>query len=90
MSTMLNDGEMNDTEYVYPGTLSDSGLQDEMGEAIVMDANGMCYQKDGERSYQAIGNLYDLQDNLQDGENLNSVSMLPLASNPYNSMGNLY
>ncbi len=90
-SMLLHDGEMADVRYVDPGTLSDSGMQDDMGEPILMDGEGMCYQKDGERSYQAIGDRFSLQE----GSNMQSVSMLPLtegmeaspyalSANPYN------
>jgi hypothetical protein len=86
VSNLLHDGEMNDVEYVDPATLSDSGMMDENGNPIVMDADGMCYMQDGENSFQAIGDAYSLSE----GMDIQSVSMIPLqdeyslSANPYN------
>lgn len=83
----LNDGEMNDVEYVHPDTLSDSGMMNEMGEAIVMDDEGMCYSPDEDGTYHAIGDVYSLQD----ATDIQGVSMVPLQAqgrNPYNLASN--
>jgi len=76
----LND-DLLENEYVNPYALSDTGFVDDNGNAVVMDDDGVMYIEDGEE-LQAIGDAYDLQDDMQ------TVSMLPL-QDPYSNAFNL-
>jgi len=78
----LADG-MTDVEYVDADSLSDSGYDDENGNAIVMDDDGIMYRlaDDGD-GYEAIGDAYSLQDGyaLENGyalEDVGNYQLLP-------------
>jgi hypothetical protein len=75
----LNDGEMEDTEFVDPNTLSDTGMCDEGGNPIVSDEVGDAYALQDDGELVPMGNAYALQE----GTDMRSVSMLPLQDNPY-------
>jgi hypothetical protein len=70
-ATMLND-DLQDTEFVDPNTLSDTGQVDENGDMIVLDEAGNAY------ALNDAGELCELEE----GTNMESVSMLPL-QDPY-------
>lgn len=82
LGTVLKDGEFTDVEYVDPSTLSDTGLQDENGNAVVMDDDGIVYALQDDGVYEAIGTQEDLEDAYSLQDNMQSVSMTPL-SDPY-------
>lgn len=63
----LND-DLEDTEYVDPDTLSDTGMVDDNGDPIVMDDDNVMYALNDGGELQAIG----------DANNLQNVSMVPL------------
>jgi hypothetical protein len=70
---MLNDGEeLEDTEYVDPSTLSDTGMCDDNGNDILMDNDGIAYALNDSGELEAIG----------EGSDIQGVSMIPL-SDPY-------
>jgi hypothetical protein len=75
----LNDGEMEDTEFVDPNTLSDTGMCDEGGNPIVEDDMGDAYALQDDGELVPMGNSYALQE----GTDMRSVSMLPLQDSPY-------
>jgi hypothetical protein len=77
---MLNDGELEDAEYVDPSTLSDTGFMDEGNNSIVKDTDGTIFALNDDGSYQAIGTTRDLpsQGISDSGTNMTGVSMLPL------------
>lgn len=83
----MND-DLQDFEYVDPNTLSDSGFDDEFGDAVVMDDDGNLFalSDDGE-TYEMIGHMDDMDDdgmNDDFGDDLEDVSMIPLqGGNPY-------
>jgi len=58
--TMLNDN-LEDAEYVDPATLSDTGLEDSNGNAVVVDDEGTVYSLNEAGEYQAIGDSSDLE-----------------------------
>jgi hypothetical protein len=78
-TTMLNDGEMEDTDWVDADTLQDTGQVDENGNSIVMDEDGVAYALNDDNELEAIG----------EGSDMQSVSMLPMSDNPY-SLANPY
>ncbi len=78
-ATMLNDGEMEDTDWVDADTLQDTGQVDENGNNIVMDEDGVAYALNDDNELEAI----------EEGSNMQGVSMLPLQDNPY-SLANPY
>jgi hypothetical protein len=89
-ATQLKDEMLEDVEYVDADTLSDTGMCDENGEAIVMDDEGVCYAMNDDGEYEAVGMANDFS--LQDPNvNMQSTSMLPLQDayslqNPYDLM----
>jgi len=58
--TMLADN-LEDAEFVDPSTLSDTGLEDGNGNAVVMDDEGIVYALNDSGDYQAIGTTSDLE-----------------------------
>jgi hypothetical protein len=75
--TMLNDG-MEDTEFVNPNTLSETGMEDGNGNSIVADGEGVVYALNDNGDYQAIGTkeqLFQLQD---DAVPMVNRGMIPL------------
>lgn len=93
-SVGLKDEGLEDVEYVDPSTLSETGFEDEAGNKIVMDDDGVVYALNGNGEYQAIGNRNDLPMDDDDdegmGEDLQTVSMLPLQDIYALSGGNNY
>jgi len=71
----LSDGDMQNAQWVDPDTLSDTGLEDEYGNAVSVDDDGVLYALNDEGEYEAIGDAFSLNE----GSNLQSVSMLPLS-----------
>jgi hypothetical protein len=71
---------LEDYDYVDPSTLSDSGFDDESGNAVVMDDEGNMYAlaDDGE-SYEPVGHIddFELEDPLQ------KSALINLNDNPY-------
>lgn len=72
-ATMLHDDDLQDTNYVDPNTLSDTGMDDENGNPIVMDEDGTAYAlaENGEMSEVDMGDASDMQ----------AMSMVPLYDN---------
>lgn len=67
--TLLNDDDdLQDTEWVDPNSLSDSGHVDEYGNPVLMSDTGTAYALNENNELEEIGEGTDLQ----------SVSMLPL------------
>lgn len=83
-ATSLKDDNLNDTQYVDPATLSDTGFEDaDSGNAIMSDSSGNVYALNDSGEYQQIGTMQDLQDDsMSEDSNLQSVSMVPL-QDPY-------
>lgn len=85
--SMLHDdmSDLEDVSWVDPNTLSDSGMEDENGNAILCDGDGIMYQLQDNGDLVAIGDMEDLEDGMNDS--IPSVSMLPLQdyslSSPY-------
>ncbi len=75
----LNDAEMEDTEFVDPNTLSDTGMCDEGGNPIVQDEMGGAYSLQDDGELVPVGDSYSLQQ----GTDMRSVSMLPLQDNRF-------
>lgn len=70
----LADENLNNTQFVDPDTLQDTGMIDDGGNAVVMDDDGVLYALNDGGDYEAIGDIYSLQE----GTNMPDVSMLPL------------
>jgi hypothetical protein len=84
----LNDG-MENVEYVDPHTLSDSGLEDEHGNAIIKDRRGICYQQGSDGALHEMGDIYSLSASAGQDMHNNALINLDdddysLSSNPYN------
>jgi len=75
----LNDGDLEDVEYVDPNTLSDTGMEDGEGNQIVMDDNGNAYALQSNGELEEVGDAYALQD----ANTMGGISMYNLADNPY-------
>lgn len=86
-SPMLKD-DLEDAEYVDPSTLSDSGLEDENGNAVAIDDNGNVFALNDGGDYVMIGRKEDLQDAFDLQDDMQSVSMVPL-SDPYSLQDNM-
>jgi hypothetical protein len=69
----LNDGEMEDAKYIDPDTLSDTGMDDDNGNPILADSMGNAY---------ALNENNELEE-MEEGFNMKSVSMLPLQEEAY-------
>lgn len=80
LGTSLKD--LTDTEYVDPNTLNDTDLEDEHGNAVLSDDDGILYVMNDDGDAVAIGDAYSLAE----GSNLQNVSMLPL-QDPYALQG---
>jgi hypothetical protein len=63
---------LEDTQYVDPSTLSDSGFVDENGNAVVQDGDGVMYALNDSGELVAVGDAYALSEGMTD------VSMVPL------------
>lgn len=75
-ATMLHDDDLQETNYVDPNTLSDTGMDDENGDPIVMDENGNAF------ALAEDGTMNDVD--MGEGNNMQNVSMVPLFdNNPY-------
>jgi hypothetical protein len=75
----LNDGEMEDTEFVDANTLSDTGMCDEGGNPIVQDEMGDSYALQDDGELVPVADAYALQE----GTDMKSVSMYNLQDSPY-------
>lgn len=72
LPTMLNDDDLQDTEWVDKNTLSDTGYVDGQGNPVLMSDNGTAYALNQDNDLEELGDAYSLQDDMQ------NVSMLPL------------
>ena len=84
---LMDDGDLQDAQFVDANTLSDTGFIDDNGQAVVMDDDGLIYALNEGGDYQAIGTSEDLKE----GTDMNAVTMTPLmdvyalsSTNPYN------
>jgi len=77
--TLNDDYDLQDTEYVDADTLSDTGYMDDEGNALVMDDDGVVYALNDDGDYEAMSDIYSLQE----GTDMQSVSMIPMQDNAY-------
>lgn len=82
---LLNDGDFEDADYVDRDTLSETDLEDEYGNPVLMADNGNVYALNENNELEEIGDVYSLQDELNDMQN---QSMVPLYDNDYSLAAN--